>query len=77
MSLQTFDQVAMGMRICLSREHAALSREQLAECLGITPKFLANIERGSRGLAMQKFILLVQILNVSADYLIFGNNAED
>ena len=50
MSLQTFDQVAMCMRICLSREHAALSREQLAECLGITPKFLANIERGSRGL---------------------------
>lgn len=44
MSLQTFDQVAMGMRICLSREHAALSREQLAECLGITLTLSAAAE---------------------------------
>ena len=77
MTLKEFDRVGMGVHIRLSRERANFSREQLSEHLDITPKFLSDIECGNRGLSMQTFILLIQILDVSADYLIFGNTAED
>lgn len=76
MTLKEFDRIGMGERIRLSREKAHLSREQLAEYLDITPKFLADIECGNRGLSMPKFALFIQILNVSADYLIFGNTTK-
>lgn len=75
MTLKEFDRIGMGERIRLSREKAHLSREQLAEYLDITPKFLADIECGNRGLSMP-FALFIQILNVSADYLIFGNTVK-
>ncbi len=76
MTLKEFDRIGMGERIRISREKAHLSREQLAESLDVTSKFLADIECGNRGLSMPKFALLIQILNVSADYLIFGNTAK-
>lgn len=75
MTLNEFDRVGMGERIRLSRERTFLSRDQLAESLDVTSKFLADIECGNRGLSMPKFALLIQILNVSADYLLFGNTA--
>lgn len=75
MTLKEFDRIGMGERIRLSREQTNLSRDQLAESLDVTSKFLTDIECGNRGLSMPKFALLIQILNVSADYLIFGTTS--
>lgn len=59
MQLKTLNKVEMGKRIHHSREHMGYSQEKLAALLGITPKFVRDIESGTKGLSMQKFILLI------------------
>ena len=73
MELQELNRVEMGERIRISRENMRLSQEMLADCLCITPKFLRDIESGTKGLSLKNFTLLMQILNVSSDYLLLGH----
>ena len=42
--LRTLDQREMGRRVRSRREAKNLSREQLAEKLGVSPQFVADIE---------------------------------
>ena len=59
---------AIGARIRKRRELLGLSREELAEQLGVTAKFIGDIEYGN-------LYQLKQILGVGADFLLEG--AED
>lgn len=74
----------MGDRIREARKEKELTQEQLAELLDMSVESVSHIERGSRLPSMQVFIRLIEVLNVSADYLLrdsistgqlFGNNA--
>lgn len=73
MTLKQLDLMQMGERIRQCRELKSMTREQLAERLDVSVKFLADIERGSKGVSLQNFYMLVQILNTSADYLLSGD----
>ena len=73
MSLKQLEPLVMGERIRKSRERLGLTREHLAELLDVTPKFIADIEYGNKGLSLKNFILLIHILGVSADYLLLGD----
>lgn len=74
MDLIPLDNVQMGNRIRRQREALGYSREQLAEKLDITAKFLGDIEYGNKGISIKNFTSLIQLLNVSADYLLLGTN---
>lgn len=73
MTIKQLDLLQMGERIRQCRELKSMTREQLAERLDVSVKFLADIERGSKGMSLQNFYLLIQILDTSADYLLSGD----
>ncbi len=66
------DFIQMGKRIRAQREDLGLTREKLAEKLSVSSKFIADIENGVKGISIKKFFALIQILGVSADYLLTG-----
>ena len=78
------DKLTMGDRIKEARKKKGLTQERLAEALDISVEFVSQIERGLRLPSMQVFIRLIEVLNVSADYILrdsvctgqlFGDNA--
>ena len=78
------EKYTIGDRIREARKHQGLTQDQLAERLDISVQFVGQIERGLKLPSMQVFIKLIEVLNVSADYLLrdavssgrlFGENA--
>lgn len=78
------DKLAMGDRIREARKHRGLTQEQLAEHLDISVEFVGQIERNIKLPSLQVFKKIIEVLNVSADYLLrdsvstgklFGDNA--
>lgn len=70
------DWAAMGARIRKQREYMELSREQLAELLDVTPKFCSDIELGNKGISVQTLCRLSDVLRLSTDYILFGEQEE-
>ena len=70
--LKQLDSMEMGIRVRKQREFLHLTREDLAGYLGVSSKFIADIEYGEKGISLKKLYLLTQILEVSADYLLAG-----
>lgn len=69
------DLTLMGKRIASARKHLGLTQEQLSNKLGIGVKHLSEIERGLSGIAVGTLAALVKTLNISADYILFGEDA--
>ena len=72
-NLRTLDQKEMGRRVRNRREAKNLSREELAESLGVSPQLVADIEYGNKGVSIKRLYLMCQVLDVTADYLLAGN----
>ena len=51
-----------------------MTREQLAEALDVSCKFVRDIECGSKGISLKRFCTLIQVLDISADELLLGGN---
>ena len=64
------DKLIMGDRIREARKKLDLTQEQLAEKLDVTFTYISSIERGLKLPSMPLFIKLVEVLDVSADYLL-------
>lgn len=73
MVIKQLDLMQMGKRIRRCRELKSMTRQQLAECMDVSVKFLADLERGSKGMSIQNFCALIQILDTSADYMLSGD----
>ena len=59
----------LGERIKEKRVELGLSREQFADELGITVRFLFDVEAGKKGLSLNRFFKIRNVLGVSADWL--------
>ena len=70
---ETFDLKGMGERIRTRREELNISREQLAEQLDVSSKFISDIEYGIRGVSLKSLVLLSSSLLISVDYILFGS----
>ena len=66
----SFEQV--GKRLRWIRTQSALTREQFAEQVGISPQFLAEIENGKKGMSAGTLFKICNAFNVSADYILMG-----
>lgn len=64
------DKLTMGDRIKEYRKKRGLTQEQLSERVDVTLEYISQIERGLKVPSMQVFIKLVEVLDVSADYLL-------
>lgn len=69
--------IQIGSRIRIKREELKLSREKLAESIGISPQFLAQIELGNRGMSSATLFKLCTALSTSADYIILGKESNN
>jgi transcriptional regulator with XRE-family HTH domain len=64
------DKLTMGDRIKAARKKMNLTQEQLAEKVDVTLFYMGEIERGVKTPSLDLFVRLVEVLDVSADYLL-------
>ncbi len=62
----------MGRRLRAAREQRGWTRERLAEEVGLSVPFLADLESGNTGVRLDRFRMLCEVLGVSADEVLFG-----
>lgn len=72
--LKTIDLEAMGRRIRRQRETLHMSRAEVADLLNVSSKFVGDIEYGSKGVSIHTLYKLSQILNLTTDYIVSGEN---
>ena len=71
-----YDFQVVGRRLAAARKQVGMTQEQVASKLQIGVNHLSGIERGSRGVAIGTLVELVKLLDVSADYILFGTEME-
>ena len=71
---------SIGARIKDVRRKRNISQEDFAEKIGVcSGTHVSNIERGRSGISVSKLMNICKVLDVRADYLLFGtspNNVE-
>lgn len=68
--------IQVGERIKELRKVHGYPRTQLAEQIGISEKFLYEIETGKKSFSADTLCGLAKALSVSCDYIMFGEDAE-
>lgn len=66
-------QIDMGLRMKNVRKKLHLTQEDMAERLGVSVKHYSGIERGVAGVSLETLVNVSNILNVSLDYLVKGD----
>lgn len=67
--------VELGLRVRRRREELGFTREQLAEMCDLSTNFLAEIELGKKNMSTKSLYKVARALNLSADYIVFGEQA--
>lgn len=65
---------AVGARLRALREERGYTREQLAECVDLSDKFIYEIESGRKGLSAMTLLRFHSVFQVSCDYILLGEN---
>lgn len=63
----------MYMRIRKAREDMGYTREKFAEKLDVSVSYLAELERGRTGISVKMLVKVCNVLGLSADYILFGD----
>ena len=58
------------------REENHLTQEEVAELVGISTSFYANLERGKKSMSLLVLRKIADALNISTDYLLYENRAD-
>ena len=69
--VEKYDFKAFGQAIKAARKEKGLSRNQLADQIGIAPRYIASIENSGQHPSLQIFYELVTLLDVSVDQFFF------
>ena len=64
--------IEVGERIKELRQAYHYSREEVAAKVGISAKFLYEIETGKKGFSAVTLCKLAEVFSVSCDYIMFG-----
>lgn len=67
------DLQAIGSRIKAERKRLGITQEQLSEMINVTPHYIYEIERGMKAMSMETLINLSETMELSTDYILFGN----
>ena len=68
----------IGTRIREIRIKRNITQEVLAEKAGISnPQQMSNIERGYSGVSVERLMDICNILDISADYILFGRKENE
>lgn len=66
--------IEVGQRITELRKKRSYTREKLAEFADISVQFLADIEKGRKGMTVNTLRKIAATLNVSTDYIVNGTH---
>jgi len=66
--------VNMGDRLRVQRKKLGLTQERTAELLGISVTFYGEIERGKKGVSLEKVLLIEEKLGMEPTFLFTGRN---
>ena len=69
--------IEVGKRIKEFREEIKMTREELAEKVGISTKFLYEVENGKKGLSAETLLKISKALSCSCDYILLGKKNEN
>lgn len=64
------DLKAFGKRVRTARKRRDMTGEVMAEKCDITPTFLRQIEAGTKGVSIDNFVNICNVLDVSPEYLL-------
>ena len=67
----------MHTRIRKARESMGYTREKFAEKLDVSVSYLAELERGRTGISVKMLVKVCNVLGLSADYVLFGNDRQE
>ena len=67
----------MYMRIRKAREDQGYTREKFAEKLDVSVSYMAELERGRTGISVKMLIKVCNLLGLSADYILFGEERSE
>ena len=67
----------MHTRIRNARENMGYTREKIAELLDVSVSYMAEVERGRTGISVKMLLKICEVLGLSADYILFGNERDD
>lgn len=65
----------IGLRIKNIRLNMNITKQKMANMLGISGQYLGMIERGEGTLSVDKLKILCDITGLSADYILFGKDS--
>ncbi len=72
--MEAFSKAIVGKRIRRIREYKGLSRVKFASLVDISPQFIAEIENGQKCPSMETLYKICKACEISADYIVFGQN---
>lgn len=67
----------IGLRIGQRRRELKMTQKDVAELIGVTDKYISNLETGKRNVNMELLAEFCNILDVTPDYLLLGNIKKD
>ena len=71
------DSIQIGERIRRLREQNGWSRDIFSEKIGISNMYLCQIEKGQKNGSLPLIVKISETLNISLDFLIYGDNSID
>ena len=74
MNMENLDFIGIGKRIREKREGHKLTQEQLALAIGITGRYLYDIEKGKSVMSIDILYKISKILGVSFNWVLLGKN---
>ncbi len=66
----------MGRRIRIERKLQDMRQSDLGSAAKISLPFLSDVERGNRGIAVERLIRICEALDRSLEYIVFGEKEE-
>jgi len=77
-TVEYYNKKAVGKRIKQARKGKGMTQTRLAECLDYTnERQLQRIENGETACPVDKLMEIVQILDTSTDFILFGKEKEE
>ena len=65
---------SIGKRIYTKRKELGFTQEYLADKMNVSIQMVSNLERGNKAIKIDNLIKISEILGVSTDYILKGQN---
>lgn len=77
MKIKEYDYAPIGARIKKVRQDRRLTQEMFAEKINVSCQFVSDMERGLSGVSLSTLMEICKVLDIDADYILFGTVTRD